>query len=138
MNEPSFEKPLPEPSPTTAPFWEGLKAHRLVLQRCAKCHRLRHYPRPMCDACHSTQCEWVEASGKGKVHSWTVAHHPFHPGFKRDLPYVVLTVELAEGVRMVAPMTENDASRLSLDLPVVLGFDDVSEDVTLPRFSIDV
>ena len=66
-----------------------------------------------------------------------VSHHAFHPGFRSETPYVLLTVQLAEGVRMVAPMVENDASRLSLGLPVVLEYDDVSEEITLPRFRID-
>ena len=136
MSEPSFEKPLPEPSRGTQPFWDGLKAHRLVLQRCTACHKVRHYPRPMCDACHSMESDWVEASGKGTVYSWTVAHYPFHPGFKCDLPYVVLTVEMECGVRMVAPMAENDPSLLSVGRAVVLEFDDVSDSVTLPRFSL--
>jgi uncharacterized OB-fold protein len=46
----------------------------------------------------------IEASGRGRVHSWTVAHHPFHPGFKEELPYIVAIVDLAEGVRMSAQM----------------------------------
>jgi uncharacterized OB-fold protein len=36
------------------------------------------------------------ASGRGRVHSWTVAHHPFHPGFKEELPYIVAIVDLEE------------------------------------------
>jgi hypothetical protein len=41
---------------------------------------------------------------------------------------------------MVAPLVElvdNDASRLTLDLPVVLDYQDVSDKITLPRFRID-
>jgi len=137
MSEATFEKPLPEPTKGSAPFWDGLKAQRLVLQRCAQCKKIRHYPRPMCDACHSMEAEWVEGSPKGKVYSWMVAHHPFHPGFKRDLPYIVLTVDMHDGVRMVAPMTGNDPSRLSLGQSVTLGFEKINDDITLPRFSLD-
>ena len=73
---------------------------KLVLQRCADCGRPRHYPRPVCDSCFSMNAEWFEASGKGAVHSWTITHYAFHPGFKGDLPYLLLTVDLDEGERM--------------------------------------
>jgi len=134
------DKPLPEPSAESQPYWDGLKAHRLVLQRCAVCKTPRHYPRPMCAACCSLEAEWFDASGKGQVHSWTVSHHAFHRGFKTDTPYVLLTVDLIDGVRMVAPLVDRvdgDSSRLSLGLPVVLEYDDVTDAITLPRFRID-
>ena len=41
----------------------------------------------------------VEASRRGTVHSWTVAHHPFHPAFVDELPYTLVTIDLEEGVR---------------------------------------
>ena len=137
MNDMSYDKPLPAPTQESQPYWDGLKAHKLVLQRCAMCNKTRHYPRPMCDACHSLQCEWFEASGKGTVHSWAVYHHAFHPGFKRDTPYVVVTIDLQEGVRMIAPLEENDASLLSLGLAVRITYDDANDALTLPRCCID-
>ena len=137
MDTPTFEKPLPEPTAETRPFWDGLKDHRLVIQQCSNCGKLRHYPRPMCDQCHSFDAGWVEVSGKGTVHSWTVAHHPFHMGFKKDLPYVVLTVDLEEGVRMVAPLSGATEADLKLGVPVKIGFEKASDEITLPRFSID-
>lgn len=60
---------------------------------------LRHYPRLLCDRCYSTEAAWHEASGRGRIHSWTVAHHAFHPAFAADLPYTLLTVDLEAGVR---------------------------------------
>ena len=93
-------KPLPEPTRDSKPYWDGLNEGRLLLQQCAACMKTRHYPRPVCDACYSMEVAWIEASGRGRVHSWTVAHHPFHPGFKAELPYIVAIVDLEEGVRM--------------------------------------
>jgi uncharacterized OB-fold protein len=132
-----LDKPLPVTTAESRPFWDGLKAHRLVLQRCAGCKTPRHYPRPMCHACFSLEHEWFAASGRGRVHSWMVSHHAFHRGFASQTPYMLLTVDMADGVRMVAPLVGNDASRLSLGLPVVLEYDDGGDEVTLPRFRID-
>ncbi len=75
-----------------------------MLQSCGACGKVRHYPRPLCDACYSFDVRWIDAKGRGTVHSWTVTHHAFHPGFKADLPYVLVTVDLTEGVRMQAPL----------------------------------
>ena len=134
MTEPTFEKPLPEPTLESAPFWEGLRTHRLVFQQCANCGKVRHYPRPVCDACFSMDVTWTEASGRGKVHSWTVCHHAFHPGFKRELPYVVLTVDMNEGVRMVGQVQGIPEEALQVGLPVQVGYVDVDDDLTLPVF----
>ncbi len=92
-----YAKLTPQPTPDTQPYWDGLNAHRLRLQRCADCGKVRHYPRPVCDACYSMRVEWIDASGRGRVHSWTTTHHAFHPGFKPDLPYTLVTVDLDEG-----------------------------------------
>ena len=73
----TYLKPLPEPSIDSQPYWDGLKEHRVMLQQCADCGAVRHYPRPMCGECHSMNVDWVEASGGGVLYSWTVAHHPF-------------------------------------------------------------
>ncbi len=77
---------------------------------------------------------WTEASGRGKVHSWTVCHHAFHPGFKRELPYVVLTVDMDEGVRMVGQVQGIPEEALQVGLPVEVGYVDIDDDLTLPVF----
>ena len=46
-----YTRLLPQPTPDTQPYWDGLKAGTLRLQRCAGCGKVRHYPRPVCDAC---------------------------------------------------------------------------------------
>jgi len=125
-------KPLPEPTPDTQPYWDGLRAGKLLIQSCASCGKLRFYPRPMCDACYSMDSTWVEASGRGAVHSWTVTHHPFHAGFKGELPYILATVDLAEGVRMNAQVRGIDQDGLRIGLPVRVGFEGAAEGLNLP------
>ena len=129
-----YEKLVPSPTPETQPYWDGLNEGRLRLQRCADCGKVRHYPRPMCDACWSMNVEWIDASGHGSVHSWTITHYAFHPGFKGDLPYILLTVDLPEGVRMNAQARGIEAGALRVGLPVVVAFDRVKDDLTLPVF----
>ncbi len=128
-------RPLPESTVDSLPYWNGLREHRLRLQQCAACGKVRHYPRPLCAECYASEITWIEALGEGVVHSWTVAHHAFHPAFKADLPYVLVTVDLPQGVRMLAPL-RGPASALRIGLAVRLIFEDVSPELTLPAFVI--
>jgi uncharacterized OB-fold protein len=126
------EKPRPQPAQENLAYWDGLREHRLLVQRCLSCNKLRHYPRPMCDSCYSMEYDWQEIDGRGTVHSWTVSHHPFHPGFKRELPYVTVTADLEAGLRLQAPLVGGDSSSLRLGLPVVVEYTDVDEALSLP------
>ena len=125
-------RPMPEISPLTRPYWDGLAAGRLLLQRCTGCGRIRHYPRPLCDACHSFGHDWVEAQGRATVHSWTVAHHAFHPAFRGLPPFTLVTADLPEGVRILAPLRDAEAAALSLGAPLRIGFEETGEGLTLP------
>jgi uncharacterized OB-fold protein len=93
------DKPKPQMSELSRPYWEAAAEGRLALQTCAACGKIRHYPRLLCDRCYSAAVVWKDASGRGTVHSWTVAHHAFHPAFAAELPYTLVTVDLEEGVR---------------------------------------
>ncbi|GGC49361.1 hypothetical protein GCM10011504_29770 [Siccirubricoccus deserti] len=125
-------RPMPEATPESRPYWEGLERQALMLQRCANCGLVRHYPRPMCDACQSMATDWVEASRDATVHSWTVAHHPFHPAFRAELPYVLVTADLPEGVRLLAQLRGGTAEALRPGLPLRVEFEANAEGLTLP------
>jgi uncharacterized OB-fold protein len=134
MQSETYSKPTPDPSPDTRPFWDGLKDGKLLLQTCSDCGRPRHYPRPVCPHCYSMQYAWREAKGTGKVHSWTISHHAFHPGFKPELPYLLLTVDLDEGVRMQAQGRGIDGGDLKIGLPVKVALEAATKDLVLPVF----
>ena len=129
-----YLKPVPEPTPESKPYWDALNEGRLVLQSCGACGKVRHYPRPLCDACYSFDVRWIDAKGTGTIHSWTVTHHAFNPGFKAELPYVLVTVDLPEGVRMQAPLRNADAGKLKRGLPVRLAIELARERLALPAF----
>jgi len=136
MNDAGYAKPLPTPSIDSKPYWDGLKNHRLLLQKCGNCGKIRHYPRPACDACYSMEVDWTEASGRGTVHTWTETHHPFHVGFRGETPYILVTVDLDEGVRLQSQLIGAKLEDLKIGLPVEVVFQDATADVTLPLFRI--
>jgi uncharacterized OB-fold protein len=132
----NYSKPLPEPSIDSQPYWDGLKDGRLLLQTCSNCKKTRHYPRPVCDRCYSMEVDWIEASGRGVVHSWTETHHPFHVSFRGETPYILVTVDLPEGVRLQSQLLNADLAVLRIGLGVEVVFVDATDEVTLPMFRV--
>lgn len=118
MEEPI--KPLPPDVPLSRGYWQAAREGRLAVQRCTRCATLRHYPRLLCPACHDSGVEWVELSRRGTVHSWTVSHHAFHPAFKGEIPYALVTVDLQEGVRALGRWSGGD---LRIGQPVIGRFE---------------
>ena len=117
-------RPLPDRD--SAPWWQALADHRLLLQRCTSCGTPRSAPRAVCNACGSFDRELREASGRGTVPTWTVSHRSFQPG--RSAPYVVLLVRLAEGDDLVLPggwAGAPDGSDLTVGASVRAGFLDL-------------
>ena len=96
---------LPEPSPDldSQPFWDGLAAGELRVQRCAKCRALRWPARAICHRCASFDAEWIACAGRGVVQSWTRTHQVFAPAYRERVPYVVVRIALVEdaGLRLI-------------------------------------
>ena len=60
-------KQIPVPTPAHKPFWDALNEHKLVVQHCTNCDRLRYPPEPKCDQCASDQYDWKQVEGKGHI-----------------------------------------------------------------------
>ncbi|CAN5602032.1 Zn-ribbon domain-containing OB-fold protein [soil metagenome] len=131
------ERPMPAPTRESQPYWDGMREGRFMLQHCASCGKVRHYPRPVCPHCFSMECTFKEASTGGTLHAWTVCHHPFNFFFKAEAPYIVALVDMAAGVRVNAPLRGFDAAGLEIGQKVRLQFEPVSKEVTLPFFVAD-
>lgn len=128
--------PLPVPTPTSAPFWEGLAREELIIQHCDSCDRWVHYPRRRCPHCGSDRLTWREAKPEGTLHAFTVTHRPTAPMFRSQLPQVIAIVELSVGVRMTSTLVLEGSEPLAVGLPVEGVFDHVTDDVTLLRFRV--
>ncbi len=124
-------RPRPAITHDNAFFWEGIAAGRLLLQRC-DCGRLRHPPAPVCSACHSFEWKPVEASGRGRVYSFVVAHHPAIPPF--EYPNAIGLIELEEGPRIVANLVGISPEEIRVGMPVRCEIVEVEQGWKLPRF----
>ena len=135
-DKPKYDKPLPMPNLETQPFWDGAKAGKLLLPKCLDCGQYHFFPRALCPHCRSENWTWVTASGDGLIHSYTIAHRGAGPAFKGDAPYAVAIIELAEGPKMMSNIITEDLGRIAVDGAVRVAFDPVTEDITLPEFTL--
>ena len=129
-----YKKPLPFVYPETQPFWDGVKRHELLIQKCNDCGNIQFYPRSLCVSCLSENTEWIKANGRGKIYSFTIAHRPARPAFSDDVPYNIAIVELEEGVRLTSNIVDCANEDIKVDMPVEVVFDDVTPEITLPKF----
>ncbi|WP_419878579.1 Zn-ribbon domain-containing OB-fold protein [Brevibacillus centrosporus] len=126
--------PKPVVDSDSKPYWDGLNNHELMIQHCDDCSKHIFYPRLLCPHCFSDQISWTQASGQGKIYSYTVVHRAFGP-FADQAPYVVAIVELAEGVRMMTRITGNRED-IAIGKPVTVTFEKVDDVLTLPYFKL--
>lgn len=127
-------KPVPIPNSDSRTFWEATKRHELALQRCARCLEFRYFPRPICPFCLDERYDWQATSGKGQVWTYTVIHRAPSAAFRKDVPFVLAVVELAEGPRMMTNIIGTPPSNVYIGLPVEVVFEDMTEEITVPKF----
>lgn len=104
----------------TKPFndhsYEAFLAEEKIMgARCKKCGKVALPPRPLCISCHSSDMEWVQFQGKGKLAAFTsISVAPpvmVKEGFGRNNPYIVGVVELVEGNSIVGRIVGLDAKK---------------------------
>ncbi len=125
-------RPVPVPDENSAPFFEGAARGELVLQRCGSCGAFMWPVRPRCVECFSNDITWEPVSGRAELYSFAVVHQRY-PGFEE--PYVVATVETAEGVRFNTSVVGVDPGKLEIGIRLEVVFERVSEDVVVPKFT---
>lgn len=101
--DPGLPKPVPAADGLDAPFWEGIAAGKLKLQRCNACKHWQWGPEWICHYCHSDDLTFEEVPPVGRIYSFERVWHPVHPALKNQGPYIVVLVEFPEHdqVRMV-------------------------------------
>jgi hypothetical protein len=87
-------------------YQQYLEQEKLMGSRCQKCDARYVPPRSICVKCYSSDMEWVEMKGKGKLAAFTCISiaPPFmiEQGYNRKNPYISGVVELEEGGRVDA------------------------------------
>ncbi len=141
---PAKTRPMEPPiGPDSAPFWEGTREGRLLVQWCTACDEGIFYPRSFCPACGASASsdepviEWRDVSGRAIVYAVTVEQNPAATGatFSGGLPYAVALVELEEGVRMMTNVIGCAPEDVRPGMPVMVTWEQLSDGRQLPQFT---
>jgi hypothetical protein len=116
-------------------FWTGGAEGRLVLLWCDACGLYVHPPARSCPRGHPALAR-RPVSGKGRVFTFTVNRHAFHPSV--PVPYVVAIVELAEqdDLRMITNLVGCRPEDVFIGMPVRVAFERQG-DLHVPVFEPD-
>ena len=127
-------KPIPVPDAISAPFFDGAREGKLMLQHCAACNAWSFPVRERCPHCFAAKLEWRPASGRGSLYTFTIMHQVMNPGVASSVPYNVAQVDLEEGVRMVSNVVGIGNADLRPGMKLEVVFEDVGENVSIPKF----
>jgi uncharacterized OB-fold protein len=131
---PPKPRPAPVPDPDSEQYWAAAREGRLLVQKCESCGRCQLYPRDHCISCRGP-VGWVEASGLGSVHSFTVIRQNYSRPFRDMIPYVVALVDLDEGPRVMTNVVGCDPAEVHIGMRVQATFEPVSDDAGIAVFS---
>jgi len=129
-------KPFPTITDQTRPFWSGAAAGRLMMQKCSACGTVNFYPKPWCIECGSRSLAWVEVRPSGTVYSHTVAYSVAmnYPAWQAELPLVMCLIDLDDGARMYAQLTDCSPDDVRIGMRVDAYFASIGEGAGIPKF----
>jgi len=107
------------PNAKASPFVDYLKKGKIRGTKCKSCRELYFPPRGDCLHCFSSDMEWVDFSGKGKLVTYTTIHVP-PAGFEEVAPYTLCLVDLKEGGRLLAWLEESKEENLKIGMDVTI------------------
>jgi uncharacterized OB-fold protein len=132
-----YAKPLPAPDPDSEPYWEATRARELRAQKCSKCGRFRFPPQGFCPSCYCWDFAWTKLPETGTVESYVVVHQATNPAFADMVPYTVAKVAIdgSDGqVVITGNLTDAPWEEVKVGMKVRAWFDEVTPEVTLPKF----
>jgi uncharacterized protein len=128
--------PQPREDADNAAFLSAWRQGRLLIQHCNGCGRSIFYPRPICPYCWAGNLESREASGGGKVISYSLVRRPNDPAFNDEVPIILAEIELAEGARLIARLVGCDPAQVHSSHAVALPPPGVCARYPLPVFHL--
>jgi len=132
-----IKKPRPTIDPDSKIYWEAAKSNKLMIQYSIDTKEYFLYSKKLTNAQDSSNIEWKEVSGQGEIYSYTVIHAPAGPAFKSEVPYVVASITLKEGARIISNIVTDNISDISIGDKVKVIFDKQDEEFTIPKFIIE-
>jgi uncharacterized OB-fold protein len=93
-----------------ADFITHLEAGKVMATRCKKCGTSYFPPKADCPACLSSDVEWFEVKGKGKLRSYTKVNYG-PTGFEADAPYILALGGFDNDIQILARLSRDIAEK---------------------------
>ena len=109
-------------------YWREIpQRYRLEAAKCAKCGKVHFPPRLVCASCGAREFKDYVLPTEGKITTYTVIRVPPAP-FKDQAPYAVGIVELKDGTKITAQITDCEFDDLGIGKPVRMEFRKIQEE----------
>jgi uncharacterized OB-fold protein len=121
--------PAPAINPETRPFWDAAAQGRLMVKKCLQCGEAHFYPRSICPFCHSDRTEWLAASGRGTIYSYSIMR-------RAPEPYAIAYVALEEGPKMLTNLVDCVFDEIAIGKAVRLAWQPSDGGPPVPMFTL--
>ena len=104
-----------------ADFVTFLEQGKVMTTRCTKCGSGSFPPKMDCPKCLSSDVEWFEIKGNGKLLTYTVVNYG-PTGFENDAPYVLALAEFGDGLQIFGRLSrdiDEGNIKVGMDLKVI-------------------
>ena len=101
-----------------ADFVTYLEQGKVMTTRCKQCGTTYFPPKLDCPTCSSSDVEWVEIKGDGKLLTYAVVNYG-PTGFENDAPYTLAIADFSDGLRMFGRLSRDIAENdIEIGMPV--------------------
>jgi len=120
--------PAPTPTPETEAFWAATREGKFLVKTCKECQRAHWYPRALCPFCFADATEWREASGNGRIYSFSIMR-------RAPQPYAIAYVALEEGPMMMTNIVGCDFDEIAIGQAVRVELREAEGGFRVPVFT---
>lgn len=112
----------------SAKYWREIpQRYRLEAAKCKKCGKIFFPPRLICSQCKAREFDKIYLSREGKLLTYTVIRVAPHQ-FVDQAPYAIGIIELKEGVRVLAQITDCEIDKLKTGMDINIEFRKIQEE----------
>ena len=115
----------------SAEYWQGTRERKLMIQRCTATGRPQWYPRAHSMHAPGAPVEWVEASGRGTLFTYSVIHRG---NGTTPTPYICAVIELEEGVLFTSTLRGIAEADIRIGMALQVDYAEAGPDLVLPFF----
>ena len=101
--------------------------YRLEASKCTGCSKIYFPPRLVCTVCSSREFETIRLSDEGKILTYTIIRLGSDT-FSHETPYAVAIIEVNDGARLMAMITDSDLDKIAIGNKVKLIFRKIQDE----------